>query len=245
MNPIRYESVDGIALITIDRPAKRNSLDDAAVYGLHAAWKRFADSDERVAIVTGAGDQAFCAGVDLSAPPREAWLAYPNLAVPCDKPIIAAVGGVAVGGGAAIVMLSDLAVCADDARFIYPEAKVGLFAGVVGGFPARMPYKVGLEWALTGEPMSAQRAYDIGFVNAISPKGGHVQAARALAERIAVNAPMVVRAIKHLALETLPPNPMASYYPHRRMLEAIADSEDAREGAAAFREKRAPKFRGR
>ena len=72
-----------------------------------------------------------------------------------------------------------------------------------------------------------------------------MQAARALAERIAVNAPMVVRAIKHLALETLPPNPMASYYPHRRMLEAIADSEDAREGAAAFREKRAPKFSGR
>ncbi|HPA92243.1 MAG TPA: enoyl-CoA hydratase/isomerase family protein, partial [Quisquiliibacterium sp.] len=71
MNPIRYETRDGIALITIDRPDKRNSLDEAAVQGLHAAWRRFADSDERVAIVTGAGEQAFCAGVDLNAPPRD------------------------------------------------------------------------------------------------------------------------------------------------------------------------------
>ncbi len=245
MNPIRYEVRDGIALVTIDRPDKRNSLDEAAVQGLHAAWRRFADSDERVAIVTGAGEQAFCAGVDLNAPPRDTWLAYPNLAVPCDKPIIAAVAGVAAGGGAAMVMQSDLAVCTPDARFIYPEAKVGLFAGVMGGFPARMPYKVGLEWTLTGDPMSAQRACEIGFVNAISAPGEHVQAAFALAQRIAANAPMVVRAIKHLALETLPRNPMADYYPHRQMLDAIAGSEDAREGARAFREKRPPKFEGR
>ena len=121
----------------------------------------------------------------------------------------------------------------------------GLFAGVMGGFPARMPYKVGLEWTLTGDPMSAQRACEIGFVNAISAPGEHVQAAFALAQRIAANAPMVVRAIKHLALETLPRNPMADYYPHRQMLDAIAGSEDAREGARAFREKRPPKFEGR
>lgn len=245
MSAVRYESRDGIAVITIDREAQRNSVNNEVVQGLHAAWQRFALEGDRVAVLTGAGHQCFCAGADLKDLPRDIWLAMPNLAVPCDKPVIAAVTGYAIGAGATMVMLADMAVCSDDASFIYPEAKVGAFAGVMGGFPARMPYKVGLEWALTGDPLSAQRAYEIGFVNKVCAKGAQLATAMALAQKIAANAPLVVRTMKHLALETLPRNPMATYYPHKQLLDGIANSHDQQEGVAAFREKRAPRFEGR
>lgn len=245
MPAVRYESLDGIALITIDRPEKRNSVNNAVVAGLHEAWQRFAADDHRVAVLTGAGDDAFCVGADLKDLPQDIWLAMPNLSVPCDKPIIAAVAGHAIGAGATMVMLADMAVCTSDASFVYPEARIGAFAGVMGGFPARMPYKVGFEWATTGDPMSAQRAFEIGFVNAVCERGAQVQTALALARKVAANAPLVVRTMKHLALQTLPANPMATYYPTRARLEGIMRSEDVNEGVTAFREKRPPRFEGR
>lgn len=245
MAAVRYEASDGIALITIDRPDHRNSVNSEVVRGLHDAWIRFAEDDNRVAVLTGAGDQGFCAGADLKDPPQDIWLAMPNLAVPCDKPVIAAVAGYAIGAGATMVMLSDMAVCTTNATFVYPEAKVGAFAGIMGGFPARMPYKVGFEWATIGEPMSAQRAYEIGFVNAVCEPGEQVEVAMTYAKKLAANAPLVVRTMKHLALRTLPEIPMASYYPTRARLEGIARSADMQEGIAAFKDKRTPRFEGK
>ena len=246
MAAVLYESMNGIARITIHRPEARNAIDNEVVQGMQAAWQRFAqDADDRVAVLHGAGEQAFTSGADLKDMPRDIWLAIPNLSVPCDKPIIAAVNGFAVGAGATMVMLSDMAVADEEARFIYPEAKIGAFAGVMAGFPPRMQYKAGLEWLMTGDPMSAQRAYEIGLVNCLAARGQALAVALEVAGRIAANAPLVVQAMKSIARRTLPASPTELYYPQQRLLQGIANSDDLREGVASFKEKRPPHFTGR
>ena len=238
MSAVLYESKDGIARITINRPEARNAINNEVVQGLQQAWLRFArDDNDRVAVVHGAGDQAFTSGADLKDLPRDVWLAMPNLSVPCDKPIIALFRS--------LVMLADMAVAEDDAKFIYPEAKIGAFAGIMAGFPPRLQYKAGLEWLMTGDPMSAQRAYEVGLVNRVVPNGQALTVAMELATKIAGNAPLVVQAMKSIARGTLPPSPTALYYPQRRMLDGIANSEDIKEGVASFKEKRPPRFAGR
>ena len=245
MTVVRYESENGIARITINRPEARNAINNAVVQQLNQAWQRFAREDDRVAVLSAAGDLAFSAGADLKDMPSDFWLAMPNLSVPCDKPIIVAVNGVAVGGAATMVMLADMAVAEEQAQFIYPEAKIGAFAGVMAGFPPRMQYKAGLEWLMTGDAMPAQRAYEIGLVNRLVPKGQALATAMEVATRIAANAPLVVQAMKSIARRTLPASPTELYYPQRRLLDGIAHSDDIKEGVASFKEKRAPRFTGR
>jgi len=243
---IDYASNDAIAHITITRPDARNAINNDVVQGLHEAWKRFAQSDDvRVAILSAQGDQAFSAGADLKNLPQNVWLAMPNLSVPCDKPIIVAVNGFAVGAGATAVMLADMAVAEEHASFIYPEAKIGAFAGVMAGFAPRMQYKAGLEWMLTGDPMTAQRAYEIGLVNRLAPKGQGKAVALEIATKIAANAPLVVTAMKNISRSVLPKSSTELYYPQRVMLDGIAQSDDIKEGVASFKEKRPPKFTGR
>ena len=249
MSAILYESRDRIARITLNRPEARNAINNEVVDQLNQAWQRFAAEDDRGAVLGATGDLAFSAGADLKDMPREFWLAMPNLSVPCNKPIICAVNGVAVGvavgGAATMVMLADMAVAEEHVQFIYPEAKIGAFAGVMAGFPPRMQYKAGLEWLMTGDPMGAQRAYEIGLVNRVVPKGQSMNAALELAAKIAANAPLVVQAMKSIAIGTLPASPTERYYPQRRMLDRIASSADQKEGVASFKEKRAPNFSGR
>lgn len=241
---VLYESRDGISIITINRAEKRNSMNPAVVQGLTDAWVRFAESDDGVAILTSAGNDAFCVGADLKDLPGEVWRALPNFSVSCDKPIIAAVSGHVIGVGSSLALYSDIVIASESTSFMYPEAKVGIFQGIMGGFPKKMPYGIGLEWATTGDPMSAQRAYEIGFVNKICPVGEQLTVAIEVAKKIAHNAPLVVRTMKHLALQTLPRSPMDDFYPQKARLQSIVDSQDAREGVLAFKEKRPPKFRG-
>jgi enoyl-CoA hydratase len=244
MSAITYESQDGIARIVINRAESRNSINNELVQDLHAAWKRFAREDDRVAVLGAAGDYAFSVGADLKDLPRDVWLAMPNLSTPCDKPIIGAVNGFTVGAGATMIMLADMAVAEEQAQFIYPEAKIGAFAGVMAGFPPRMQYKAGLEWLMTGDPMTAQRAYEIGLVNRVVPKGQAMKAALEIAAKIAANAPLVVQAMKSIARSTLNKSSTELYYPQRAMLDGISNSADIKEGVASFKEKRSPRFTG-
>jgi enoyl-CoA hydratase len=142
-------------------------------------------------------------------------------------------------------MMCDMIVAASDSKFVYPEAKVGAFVGLMGGFPARMPVKVGMQWTMTGEPMTAQRAYEIGFVNEVCEPGEQLERALKIAHSIAANAPLIVQALKALARETLPQGPVEKAYAHSTMIQKIRKSEDWIEGLAAMREKRKPVFKGR
>lgn len=244
MPAITYSSENGIARITINRAEARNAINNEVVQGLQEAWQRFAREDDRVAVLGAAGEQAFSAGADLKDMPRDVWLAMPNLSVPCDKPIICAINGFAVGAASTMVMLADMAVAEEQAQFIYPEAKIGAFAGVMAGFPPRIQYKAGLEWLMTGDPMSAQRAYEIGLVNRVVPKGQAMTVALEIAAKIAANAPLVVQAMKSIARNTLPKSPTEQYYPQRVILDRIAGSADMKEGVASFKEKRPARFTG-
>jgi enoyl-CoA hydratase/carnithine racemase len=243
---IHYESADGIALITIDRPAKRNALSGAMCDALHAAWQRFAASDQdRVAILTGSGNDVFTAGADLNDPPPRFWEAVPNMSVAVAKPIIAAVAGPVVGGGVTLVAMSDLCVAAENTTFVYPEAKVGISGGVISAIAARIPYKIAMELLLIGDPMDVARAHQVGLVNRIVPVGEQVAVAKRMARVIAGNAPLVVGLLKEMALKTIPRSPVEEMYLTQRAIERVRLSEDAKEGPLSFREKRKPNFRGR
>jgi enoyl-CoA hydratase/carnithine racemase len=243
---IHYQSAGGVALITIDRPKKRNALSASMCDALHAAWRRFAGSDQdRVAILTAAGNDVFTAGADLNDPPPRFWEAVPNLSVPVPKPIIAAVAGHVVGGGVTFVAMCDLCVAADNTRFVYPEAKVGITGGVISAIAARIPYKIAMELLLIGETMDVARAHQVGLVNRIVPAGEQVAAARSLARTIADNAPLVVGILKDMALKTIPRSPVEEMYLTQQVVERVRLSADAKEGPLSFREKRKPNFRGR
>lgn len=244
MGLVKVESSEGITTITMMRPEKRNALTQELCDGLCEAYRAFEEGDDLVAVLQADGP-AFCVGADLINPPAAMWKAVPHVSHPLTKPVIAATQGWVIGGGICLVMTCDLMVSADTTKFMYPEAKVGVFGGLMPGIVSRMPHKVAMELLLLGEEISVKRAYDVGFVNKVVPLGQERAEARRMAKVIAESAPLVIRTLRDFANQTLPRGPAEVFVPERCKLETIANSDDRKEGAAAFREKRTPKFKGR
>jgi enoyl-CoA hydratase/carnithine racemase len=250
---VTYELRGPVAWLTISRPESRNALSAAVRDGLFAGTRRFnADPAARVLVLTGAGDKAFCAGGDLKEMAEAALRVPPpdfvpqfgrNIAV--SKPTIAAVNGVAYAGGFMLAQSCDLCVAADTARFAITEVKVGRGAPWAAPLPWLIPPRVAMQMLLTGDPIDAHRAYQVGLVNEVVPAPELAAAAQRIAERIAANAPLSVAAAKQ-TVRLVADYPLAdAYQAAERIWEPVYLSEDAQEGPAAFRDKRSPAWKGR
>jgi enoyl-CoA hydratase len=244
--------VEGVLVVTINRPAARNAIDTDTAIAIGAAMERL-DSDSALvsAIVTGAGG-TFCAGMDLKAFLAGERPSIPGrgfagiVEQPPAKPVIAAVEGYAIAGGFEIALACDMIVAADDARFGLPEVKRGLVAagGGLMRLPRRVPYHVAMEWALTGEMISAARAYEVSLVNRLASSGAALATALDLARSIAANGPLAVAATKRIVIEAQEWSAAEMFDKQREISEPVRSSADATEGATAFKEKRAPRWRG-
>ena len=245
---VDLEMRDGAMILTLNRPEAANALNSEVGTAMTAALTRAAtDPEVRSVIVTGAGEKIFCAGMDLKAfAAGEDMLpvgAFLGLLSNCPKPVIAAVNGVAVAGGFEVVMRCDLVVAAEHSRFGIPEVKRGLVAAGGGTrLPRRIPLQVALEMGLTGEPISALRALELGLINRVVPSADVLSAALELASKINANGPLAVQVTKRLMLEEIGED-NASHV--RAMTESVFASADAREGAIAFAQKRTPNWLGR
>lgn len=253
----KVERKGRITIVTLNRPEVMNAMHSPAHFELHRVFDEFANDPEQwIAIVTGAGEKAFSAGNDLkwqAAGGKRGWdksgFAGLTERFDCDKPIIAAVNGVAMGGGFEIALACDLIIAAENAVFALPEPRVGL-AALAGGLH-RLPRQIGLKRAmgmiLTGRHVSAREGFELGFVNEVVSQGQALAAAERWANLILQNGPMSIRASKqtiHRGLSVSLEQAMAEQrdYP---AVKALAASEDYIEGPKAFAEKRAPQWKGR
>ena len=250
---VLYERRGPVAWLTINRPEARNALNKAVRDGLLAGVDRFnADDEARVLVLTGAGDKAFCAGGDLkemadtglTVPPPD-FVPQFGRTIEVTKPTIAAVNGVAYAGGFLLAQNCDLCVAADHARFAITEAKVGRGAPWAAPLPWLIPPRVAMQILLTGDPIDAARAREIGLVNEVVPAAELAATAQSLAERIAANAPLSVAAARK-TVRLIAEHPLEEAYQEaERLWEPVYLSEDAQEGPAAFRDKRPPAWKGR
>jgi enoyl-CoA hydratase/carnithine racemase len=244
---------DGIALITMNRPDARNALGKDIRAGLFEAWDRFEhDPSLRVAILTGAGDKAFCAGGDLkemsethmTVPPRELF-PLPGDTIELTKPTIAAVNGVAFAGGWMIAQACDLCVASTSARFAITEVRVGRSSPWAAPLIHMIPQRIMMEIVLTGRPITAQRAYEIGLVNRLSEPAQLLDTAITLAAEILEGAPLSVKAARDMVMLSTEMGRSAALQAARHASESAYRSEDAQEGPRAFAEKRRPQWKGR
>ncbi|TCP47830.1 enoyl-CoA hydratase/carnithine racemase [Tamaricihabitans halophyticus] len=242
---VLVSSNNGITTISINRPKQLNTINDAVIEGLHNAWHTFNASDDRCAILTGVGAKAFCAGADLGSFRGEMWESIPNVGVRVDKPVIAAVNGYCVGGGCVLMLYCDLAIAGESAQFWYPEAQVGFTGGVVTGIASRMPLKFAMEFALLGERIGPEQARQMGMLNRVTADDEVLASAERMARTLCDSAPLVVKALKGLMLDTVSRSPLEVAGVARGQLAEVLHSADRQEGIAAFREKRAPKFQGK
>jgi len=243
---------DGIAVITLNRPEARNALGKDIRTGLFAAWDRFErESALRVAILTGSGDKAFCAGGDLKEmtelrlqiPPRDMF-PVPGDNIELTKPTIAAVNGVAFAGGWMIAQACDLCVASTRAQFAVTEVKVGRSSPWAAPLIHMIPQRIMMEILLTGKPITAQRAYEIGLVNRLTQPDALMAAALELAREILDGAPLSVRAARETVLLSTEMGRTAALRAARHASECAYQSEDAQEGPKAFAEKRPPQWKG-
>ena len=250
---VLVEHADRIAIITINRPHARNAINHAVSAAMAEALTELDERDDlTVGIITGAGG-TFSSGMDLKAflAGEDVSVAGKGLAgvthAPPRKPLIAAVEGWALAGGCEVALACDLIVAANDAKFGIPEVKRGLVAGAGGliRLPRRIPAGIAMELALTGDPLPAADAYRLGLVNALTEPGEALDGARRLAARIAVNGPLAVAATKQIITQQQDWDSGDVWARQESLLRPVFLSEDAREGALAFAEKRPPAWKGR
>jgi enoyl-CoA hydratase len=248
-----YELVGAVAVITINRPESRNAINSAVRQGLIDAWRRFeTDPAALVAILTGAVDKAFCAGMDLKeasamglkVPPR-GFIPILGDSVQVTKPTIAAVNGAAMAGGWLFAQMCDLCVSADHATFAITEAKVGRGTPWAAPLIHMLPQRIMMELLLTGDAMSAQRMYELGYINRVVPYSQLLSTSLELAGRIAANAPLTVRACRGLVYAATETGRSAALRMGDLLFEPVYNSTDAQEGPRAFAEKRAPIWQGK
>jgi enoyl-CoA hydratase len=242
-----------VLVITINRPDQRNAVNGAVANGIASALDRLDDSDElSVGVLTGAG-KGFSAGMDLKAfvAGESSWVGDRGFAGitqrAAAKPLIAAIEGFAMAGGLEVALSCDLIVASKGARLGVPEVKRSLVAagGALLRLPRVLPRTIAIELALTGDPIDAERAYAFGLVNRLTEPGGSLDAALELAEAIAVNGPLALAATKRILVESVDWPDSEFFARQGEIVGLVMTSDDAREGAKAFAEKRAPVWQGR
>jgi enoyl-CoA hydratase len=243
---------EGIAVITINRPEARNAVNGAVARGIAGALDELdARKDVSVLVLTGAGG-TFCAGMDLKgfltgdAPMAEGRGFGGMVERPPAKPVIAAVEGYALAGGFELALACDLIVASSEAKFGLPEVKRGLVAGAGGllRLPVRIPYHAAMELALSGDHYPSSRLAELGLVNQVTEPGQALSAARELATRIAKNAPLALAATKRVIVESRDWPSDEQFARQGEIINPVFGSKDAMEGAAAFAEKRPPRWSG-
>ena len=247
------ERRDGVLLITLNRPDARNAVNAALAEGVAAALDELdADDELSVGVLTGAG-KGFSSGMDLKAfvageSPYAADRGFAGITQrAAEKPLIAAIEGFAVAGGFEVALSCDLIVAARGARLGIPEVKRSLVAagGALLRLPQRIPYHLAMELALTGDPIDAERGYELGVVNRLADPGGAVDAALELADEVARNGPLALKASKRIVQSSADWVEAEAWEKQGEIAGPVMASEDAREGAIAFAEKRDPQWRGR
>ena len=254
---VLYEKRDQVVVITLNRPEALNAMNRQLRRELSGAILLYdQDKDARVAIITGAG-RAFCAGRDLKERAEDNAAGVqasasdslsqerPYMWPQTWKPLIAAVNGYALAGGWSIAQICDIRLAAEDARLGITEARVGLLPPFAAVLPKLMPMSAVMELVLTAEPVTAQRACEMGFVNKVVPKEQLMAEAMAVAESIAANAPLSLQYIKELAYRGLDMSTQGTASLTYQMYERLLLSEDSKEGPSAFAEKRKPQWKGR
>lgn len=250
-------SEDGIATVCINRPDVLNALDAEHYAALSRAWIEVRDNrDIRVAVVTGAGEKAFCVGADLKSHItaeqnwEDHWLTQRdpllNRGLEVWKPVIAAVNGYCLGGGVTLLYATDIRIASENATFGLSEVKRGIVAANGGTQRTlrQLPYCLGMELLLTGDPIDAQTAWEWGLLNRVVPQEDVMETAMDYARRIARNAPLAVQATKELAVRSLDLDINSGLRMEQMAARALRETQDAKEGPLAFREKRQPEFKG-